>query len=179
MNLEINNEKIEESFDRIAEEILTSKAIYVNDIEFRFTEIEFYYFHEKYHPDNYTHEHLRKPGEWRFHNQGLDITFRGDEKSDGGILIRGVLVDGEYINGPRKIVAKIFESFDEITKNNSFTLKNIPKQTVEILKTFRHLPSKNIEKDYHRKPYRYLIDIDNLSISSSIKEAIKRESRKI
>src|SRR5688572_17782985 len=100
INFEINNCEIEKSFDRIALELLRRKALIVNNKVFRFTEIEFYYFNEDYHKDQYTHPHKRESGEWRFHNQGIDITFESSEKCDGGILIRGILIDSEYVNGP-------------------------------------------------------------------------------
>lgn len=37
MNLEINNNEIEKSFDRIAKDLLTNYALFVNDNELRFS----------------------------------------------------------------------------------------------------------------------------------------------
>src|SRR5687767_8055609 len=141
MNFEIDNKEIEKSFDRIASELLKRKALIVNNKVFRFTEIEFYYFNEEYHEDKYTHEHERESGEWRFHNQGIDITFKGSEKCDGGILIRGILIDSEYINGPIKSIRKIFEAFGKVTESTSIILKDAEIRDETIIKTFRHLPN--------------------------------------
>jgi len=173
MNLEIDNWQIEKSFDRIAIELLNKKVLIVNEIIFRFTEIEFYYFHHEYHRDEYTHKHLRRAGEWRFHNQGIDITLNGNEESDGGILIRGVFVDSEYINGPKNSLKKIFEAFGDITKQTSIVLKDYNMIEKKIIKTFRHIPNKEVHFDFHKKHYRYLIDLTELKISDAIKKEIE------
>lgn len=158
MNLEIDNNDIEGSFDRIAKEILTQKALFVNEKVFRFTEIEFYYYYEGIHNDDYTHEHRRKTGEWRSHNQGLDITFEGNDISDGGILIRGVLVNGKYINGPLLSIRAIFEAFNKVTNITSFVLNDSEKRNVVVIKTFRHLPNKILHEEFHNRLYRYISD---------------------
>ena len=117
MNLDIDNADIEKSFDRIAKDILLNKSLYMNDIEFRFTEIEFYYIHKDNHPDNYTHQLKRDKGEWRFHNQGFDITFDGNNDiSDGGILIRGISIKDEYVNGPIKVLKKYLNVLEKLLK---------------------------------------------------------------
>ncbi|MBX2964579.1 MAG: hypothetical protein KF845_00435 [Cyclobacteriaceae bacterium] len=173
MNLEIDNTRIEHSFDRIAKDLLTTKALYVNKKIFRFTEIEFYYFNEKYHKDEYTHEHERHSGEWRFHNQGIDITFSSDNASDGGILIRGILSDLKFVNGPKKSIGKIFEAFGKVTEPTSIVLKDAEKRETTVIKTFRHLPNKITFPDFHEKHYRYLTDLENLKIDSRIKQKIQ------
>ncbi len=178
MNLEINNEKIENSFDRIANELINNYALLVNNTEFRFTEIEFYYYSEN-HADNYTHEHNRNVGEWRFHNQGLDLTFQSDEKTDGGILIRGILSKSKYVNGPRKVLGEIFQSFGRAFDKTTIVLIPSTKRNVDIYKTFRHLPNINIDEKFHKKHYRYLSDIENLDIPASQKVLIKQDLIKL
>jgi hypothetical protein len=178
MNLEINNLKIENSFDRIAEDLLKNYALLVNNTEFRFTEIEFYYYSEN-HPDEYTHRHRRNAGEWRFHNQGLDLTFKGDEKSDGGILIRGLLSGSNYVNGSRKVLGEIFESFGNAFDSTTFILKQTTLRGIDIYKVFRHLPNKNIDEKFHKKRYRYITDIENLEIPASEKALMKHDMIKI
>ncbi len=71
MNLNVDVNNVEKSFDRIAREILNEKVLLVNDTQFILTEIEFYFFQENEHEDKYTHEHERDGGEWRFHSQGI------------------------------------------------------------------------------------------------------------
>lgn len=177
MNLEINPQAIEQSFDRIAKELLIENALYINDKVFRFTEIEFYYYNKEFHPDKYTHEHSLREGQWRFHNQGIDITFNSDDnlQIDGGILIRGVLLNNKYINGPRKIITAFFEAFGNITDNTNFILKISEKRDVEIIKTFRQLPNKIEYPIYHKKHYRYITDLEKIDIPNNIKESILKD----
>ncbi|NEW85396.1 MAG: hypothetical protein GZ094_23960 [Mariniphaga sp.] len=178
MNLNIDLGNIEGSFDGIASDLLLRKALFVNGKEIRFTEIEFYYFNDN-HQDNYTHKHKRDEGEWRFHKQGLDITFQGDEKSDGGILIRGICVDGKYINGPINVVSKMFELFGKITTDSSLTLSDSSLRNSEIQKTHRHLPNKINNTDFQFRFYRYLTDIDFWEIPKSTKDQIKQNLVKV
>lgn len=179
LDLTINEDKIEESFDRIANDLLKNYALFVNNVEYRFTEIEFYYFNEIKHPDKYTHEHNRDEGEWRFHNQGIDLTFQSSDKIDGGILIRGILKENKYVNGPRKVLGEIFQSFGNALDSTLFVLKPTLTRDIDIHKTFRHLPNKNNDENYHKKPYRYLTDIEELDIPSSQKALIKQELIKV
>ncbi|SHF51783.1 hypothetical protein [Dysgonomonas macrotermitis] len=174
MNFEIDNAAIEASFDRIAKEILTQKALYVNETVFRFTEIEFYYFNEGHHPDEYTHEHNRIGGEWRYHNQGIDITLGSNDTTDGGILIRGVCFNGKYVNGPRKIWQSIFEAFGKVTSPTTFQLKDGEKRDIEIIRTFRQLPNKIEYPEFLNKHYRYLVELDNLDLTNTIKNKIRQ-----
>jgi hypothetical protein len=176
MDFSINNSEIEKSFDRIATDLFTKNALFINNKEFQITEIEFYYYYYLIHEDNYTHDHNRDEGEWRFHNQGLDITFQANEDQVGGILIRGIKVDGEYINGPRKIIQKIFENFNKVSFNNTMILRGIERSPNDIIKTFRHLPNKDQDPIFHNKLYRYIINLDELEISATEKEKIKMHS---
>ena len=180
MNLKINNQDIPSSFDRIAKELIQDYALFVNDVEFRFTEIEFYYFHYDIHEDKYTHKHDRDGGEWRFHNQGFDLTFQWDNQTDGGVLIRGLKkVGGEYVNGPRKVIMKIFEAFGKAIKESTIVLKPASKRTADIYKCFRHLPNKVQYKEFHDKPYRYYTDLDDLVIPKAQKDMMKDKMKKV
>ena len=179
MNLEIDVREIENSFDRIANEILNNMVLQVNNVNLDITEIEFYYFYDKKHEDNYTHEHKRDTGEWRFHNQGLDITLPRNEFSDGGILIRGLKHEKKYVNGPRKIITRMFEIFGKVDSNNSLQLLKSENKNLEIIKTFRHLPNKQIYPKFHLKHYRYLVSLDKLDMPNRIKELIKLNNSKI
>lgn len=172
MKLNIDPHNIERSFDLIACELINKKLLAVNEMEFRFTEIEFYYYHEEYHQDKYTHDHKLEAGKWRFHNQGLDITFQGTNISDGGILIRGINSKDKFVNGPRKILQEIFKAFGEITQPTTIQLKDASPLNIEVYKTFRHLPNKESFPEFHNKHYRYLVDPANLEISNAIKQSI-------
>lgn len=149
----------------------------------RITEIEFYFWSDE-HQDNTTHEHEQDAGEWRMHNQGLDITFEalGDNTIGqfGGILIRGIYVAGEgdekkkHINGPRKVLFKIFELMGKVEAQNILQL--VPghfKTPREIHTTMRHglktgvISGYEITDDFIKKPYRYFTDKGKLSYPES------------
>jgi hypothetical protein len=184
IDLTIDNARIEQSFDQIATELIRNHALVVNGLAFRFTEIEFYYYHEPGHEDTYTHAHQRPAGEWRFHSQGFDLTLEGDEATkDGGILIRGLWAQGSekdeasayYVNGPRKVLMKIFEAFGSAFEPGCIQLKEAAEWDVEVYKVFRHIPNKKTNEEYHSRPYRYLVNLDSLDIPNGLKKRIKPE----
>ncbi len=130
-----NPETIKSSFTRIAKELFKA-AIKVNNNHFRITEIEFYYWCPC-HQDNTTHYHEQLGGHWRMHTQGLDITLEsgGDKDTghNGGILIRGIYDDNhptlrgkdkplQYVNGPRKVLFRLFEKMKEVSDANILQL---------------------------------------------------------
>ena len=153
MELIIDQNNIEQSFERIANYLLLSSVICVNDIEVEITEIEFYYFKKDIHEDNYTHPHNRDAGEWRLHNQGIDITFEGNETTDGGILIRGIKHGNEYINGPLKTLSYLFKLMGKVQAPGTFYLKEKVLNKTQLFKTFRHIPNKVQYEEFHLKNY--------------------------
>jgi hypothetical protein len=183
MKFDIDDSGIDQSFDSIAKELINEHVILVNDQEFQFTEIEFYYYNTG-HEDMYTHRHLRRAGEWRIHNQGLDITLEGNNEKDGGILIRGLKYDSTdangqkrviYINGPIKALGELFESMGSVVNSSSIKLSQKNHVHKQISKTFRHIPNKKQNKEFHFKKYRYFTDFENLDISNPIKNKIKND----
>ena len=173
MTFGIDDSNIEKSFDNLALQLLSGHILEVNEWELEITEIEFYYFKKGTHEDNYTHPHKRNAGEWRYHNQGIDITFQGNDEQDGGILIRGIKVNNRYINGPLKTVRTIMECMGTVQNPATIQLKPKLHEGKEIIKTFRHLPNKIQYVDFHDKNYRYLVDLESLDIIDSIKEQIR------
>ena len=158
----------------------------VNNKEFRFTEIEFYYYHKKIHEDNFTHEHKRKQGMWRAHNQGFDITFEGNEISDGGILIRGIKQksNNKYTNGPRRCIFQIFEKFNNINGlPNIIKFKYKPKEKLTtIYKTFRQLSDNQQQECFADNYYRYYTEIEKWQskhIINKQRNAMKTKRKKI
>lgn len=187
LDLTIDITRVEQSFDRIASDLIKNHALVVNDKAFRFTEIEFYYYHKPGHEDTYTHPHQRTAGEWRFHSQGFDLTLEGDKKTkDGGILIRGLYgptseideATASYVNGPRKVLVKLFEAFGSAFEPGCIQLMEAAEWDVEVYKAFRHIPNKEI-KEYHKSPYRYLVNIKNLDIAKGLKGLIKEKMERI
>lgn len=174
LNLNIDIEDIQGSFERISKDLIRNYQLVVNNKHFAFTEIEFYYFHTEKHRDFSVHKHMLPEGNWRAHNQGLDITFAGTDKTDGGILIRGIREIGSenYTNGPRKVIFKIFESFPLIHKRGEIRLESkTPPSTNDIKRTFRHGISKTTENEFREAKYRYFTDWDSWEYySSGVKE---------
>ncbi|MGE0018967.1 MAG: hypothetical protein AB7S72_04825 [Draconibacterium sp.] len=116
LDLTIYEDKIEESFDRIANELMNNWLLKIGSKIFRIAEIEFYYKSES-HNDPYTHEHVlqKEKEKWYFHGSGIDITF-GANETFGGILIRAIrnIKDGNYIYGPLNCVTEIFNTIGNI-----------------------------------------------------------------
>ncbi len=191
LNLKIDStssKSIQNSFENIAKDILLNWQLRINEALFSFTEIEFYYFHKGIHEDNSTHEHKYDQGLWRFHSQGLDITFQWSEISDGGILIRGLKSDNksekEYVNGPRRIVETIFRSFNPVTNiQQQFGLiRKKASESKVIFKTVRHGLSNTQDNAFKDEPYRYFTDIDdweNKHVSLFEKDKIKLNSQRL
>lgn len=172
MEFKVNINDIPGSFDRIAKELLQGQVISINSNNFEITEIEFYFFNENNHPDEYTHPHKLQAGMWRLHKQGIDITFDGTKKGeDGGILIRGLKLNDRYVNGPIKCLAWIFESMGNVQNENCLILKPKRLKHSKIIKTFRHLPNKN--KKFHSEKYRYIKDFDKVNLPQKIKNEIR------
>ena len=182
MDLKINNSdttSIEKSFDRIAGDLLRNYGIKVNDEFLRFSEIEFYYFDEN-HQDKYTPRHTRLGGEWRVHRKGLDITFKSNEKKYGGVLIRGVYDKaGNFINGPFLVLNKIFTCLGKTGKKSTVQfLKSFPVKK-RIIKARRHGLNSKTSPVFYRKKYRYLTDLNKISLSKKDRESIKAHSEEL
>lgn len=158
MGFRINEKDIENEFIRIAEMLLLQKGFRVNNIIARFTEIEFYY-HCPNHEDKFTHVHHFEEGKWRFHNQGFDITLKGDE-GYGGILIRGVNIENKYVNGPRRVLFELMKSLNSVNKTlNHFGLVDCDKLNEKIFRTFRHGLGESLGNSefYKNAEYRFII----------------------
>ncbi len=171
LDLSINrssSETIVNSFDRIAKELICNWQLNLQGKHYTFTEIEFYYFDKALHPDKYSHKHAYATGKWRFHLQGLDISLgyeteegSGDFKSYGGILLRGIKSTTEYINGPKRILAHIFKTLDNIEETRKeFGLVKQKQQTTEIFKSYRKGLSERYP-EFNRLHYRYFHSISN------------------
>ena len=122
----------EEKFMVLAKEILNNFTLKIKDIDYSIEEIEVY-FKSDDHKDIYVHcdEAQLTRGQWYFHKfksgaykggtfKGLDMTF--GTKSDtgnkfGGILIRSISSDDEFITGPSNTVSHILSktNFDSVS----------------------------------------------------------------
>jgi len=163
MNLEIDNNDIEGSFDRIASELMNEYVLKVEDSDYRITEIEFYY-KDGNHNDNYIHGHPLQTTKrkWYFHGSGIDLTF-GSEGVYGGILLRAIynLKTSEYIYGPIKIITEIFSNVQSVFETNiSFGLIRAENKFSELekpIKAPRVGLNEKTNPNMYNELYRYLI----------------------
>ena len=161
MKFHIDLIRVDHSFEKIACELLRNYIIKIDDKEFFLTEIEFYYFNNN-HADYSTHKHNIPPAHWRCHSQGLDISLGFDKEWDGGILLRGISSNGEYINGPRRVLFKIFELFGSvlITEHRFGLVYKKNAFSGSIKKCFRHGLGKSAA-GFTDKHYRFYHSVDN------------------
>jgi hypothetical protein len=127
MNLEIDNENIEKSFNRIATDIMNNWILKAGDKSYRICELEFYY-KSVSHQDPYIHGHelQKQMGKWYFHGSGLDLTF-GNVEDPGSILIRSIYnIDNQrYIYGPLNTASELLGNLPGINGGN-FSLRLEP-----------------------------------------------------
>jgi hypothetical protein len=102
------------------------------------------------------------------------------ETKDGGILIRGLYAPSSesdeasaaYVNGPRKVLMKIFETLGSAFEPGCIQLKEAAVWDVDAYKVFRHIPNKEPKK-YHKSPYRSVVNVEKLDIPKGLKDKIK------
>jgi hypothetical protein len=164
IDLSINETSPEMDFKRIATELMNDWVLQVNAKRYRIAEVEFYFKSDE-HLDPYTHGHplQKEMGKWYFHGSGIDITF-GNNNYHGGILLRAIysIDDVEnYKYGPLKTVEEIFSNFSSVF-DGQFTFKLSPALTDEIKKVDVYSAPRvglnpNLNQDYCKRPYRFLI----------------------
>ena len=117
--------KIGSIFKGIAENLLSNFVIRKGDKLYRMVEIEFYY--NKTDTAHITYERMTEAGEWFNHDFGVDLTFKSNEKSYGGILIRSIEYNGKFCNGPLKTRALLFQFYAFGAKGAVPTLEYCPR----------------------------------------------------
>jgi hypothetical protein len=161
----ITEGKIEDDFQRIANDLLNNWVLKVEDALYRITEIEFYYKDKgKKHDDTYIHGHelQKQKGKWYFHGSGIDLTF-GDGEAYGGILIRAIyrINDKKFCYGPLRCILEIFSNLSSIYKPEmSFCLIPATEGLFEIENPIRaQRVGLNSENDpvMWNKYYRFLV----------------------
>jgi hypothetical protein len=182
----IDEENGEDVFRNVAYNIMLKYNLRTPVAAYHLTEIEFYLFSEN-HQDKSTHGHVlqMKNSHWYFHRhgktnsiksgnrKGVDIVF-GNEKSHGGILIRGiqnVANDMDYVYGPSKVVDRIMEDANirsvpnleaieqqEVSSNAVLSIQRSKTGlTEEVIACPRHGLGSNATVALKEKGYRFLI----------------------
>lgn len=150
---------IENSFVRIAKDLFNNYQLIINNKNYLFTEIEFYYHNINNHKDMSVHEHKVEKGKWRAHSQGLDISLGSDKDYDGGILIRGISDGSNFINGPQRVLWKFFEEIGS-SELHTIEIGISPLKTSlnrEIFQTKRVGLGKSAA-GFENKPYNFFCD---------------------
>lgn len=167
INLSIDKLNPENSFKRIALELMNKWAMVSGENEFRITEIEFYLRttgNSEWHQDHFVHGHeLQKTSHrWYFHGAGIDLTF-GQEDYYGGILLRAIydFKNDRYHYGPLKLLVELFGHFPEVYATNpTFGLKSCKENQFEIetpIAARRVGLNPKTDIDMYNKNYRFFI----------------------
>lgn len=183
INLNIESKSIEKDFQRIANELMNSWILQVENSRYRICEIEFY-FQSQEHNDTYTHGHelQKEKGRWYFHGSGIDLTF-GSSEIFGGILIRAVYnIDSKnYIYGPLNSITELFGNLSTAyLKQFAFGLVYDSEKIIEtekIIAAPRVGLNPNKTPEMYEKLYRFLIMPKNKHAEKTrIEQAMKTQN---
>lgn len=190
-----NNEEYEDIFWNSSNEIMNNYMLRVDNgkqqLDYFFTELEYYFFDSQKHPDPYVHKHCLqlKSNEFYIHEMslnrsGADLTF-GNGNYFGGILIRGLQSSSNntFFPGPAVCLIEIITNFTEkdsyhdIQKNSSFfkLIKSDSIVTSSILRSTRYGINKSFcdtDFKYLTKLYRF-VKADNYFKEKQVKEKTK------
>jgi len=166
LDYDIFNKDVETYIESIAQKLFKKHVLIINNNEYIFTELEFY-FYSNYHQDEYCHlKDLKvqnyKSGDFRFHYSGIDLVLLKQNEFVCGVLIRGVKRLGknsEYINGPLRVLNEFCNNLNNLFDNgdNIFKIKQYD--------NFLNLEISNISRfglgdkylSFKSKKYRYLL----------------------
>jgi hypothetical protein len=182
-DLQINKtskEKIIESLELIAKELILNRLIIVNKTKFSLIDIEIYYWHN-FHKDDYAKgiKHTRPFGEFELHRYGIDISLGNNKNNDfGGILIRGLYdIDKEEVLSKSKVVKTIFNQLVQGSNHFELVKGKTPWVSTFNSKRLNLGQSENPNKiEYINMPYKILAKDPLLFKSYPDKEIIFRES---
>jgi hypothetical protein len=104
-----------------AQEIMNQYILHIDGIVCELTEIEFYYFDCKNHSDIYVHQNelQKNTSDFLYAHQnswgnygGIDLTF-GSGTYYGGILIRAIKINNNFVAGPATLRNMIVNTLDK------------------------------------------------------------------
>jgi len=166
-------QSLQSIFYDMAKELMNNYEFSIKNIFFELTEIEFYYFNESKHCDVFTHiHHLQKEtnGILYVHESwgnygGIDITF-GNGDFYGGILIRGIKINSNFIAGPSKVRTELINTLKENINTyhelqnffNEYPLQILKKEPIEynIYHSTRYNLGKKQDDKFRYALYRFV-----------------------
>lgn len=173
---------LQKYFTEVADILLNKGKLVINGIEYRLTEIEFYYNDCNKHKDIFAHkvkEDIEK-GTWRFHASGIDIVFeKGEDEIYGGILLRAITLTSNTdekknklndLYGPLKIRALLGNKLEKLRQNFQgmectktkliFWIDDeaaFEEQTIYSVPRFGLKADNTQKQEFINKPYRFII----------------------
>lgn len=158
-------EKVEKKFNKYAKQLIENYIFYVNDKKYEIIDIECYWYSKNFTDNKNSYKrNNKKSGEIYVHRSGIDVCFKSDKKSYGGILIRGIkeVKCKNFIFGPKNVRRAIFED-----KNYKICKKK--RKICKIVKTYRiGLKAEKGKPD--KKQYRYINFSGSLGKIQGIKQ---------
>jgi len=138
--------------------IINNCMVIANGSKYILLEIELYFFNESHKDKSVIGRNTKKAGEIFFHYWGIDICFKSNESSYGGVLVRSMqkIDDKEnpIINGPLKCQNEILSNL----KNNNITLEVLYADLAKS-KIFKSTRIKgDILDGFDESLYRYYVD---------------------
>lgn len=168
---------IKSSFETIAKNLFNKIQLNINNNYFEFLDFEFYYY-SNFHRDNFTHQHAIEIGKLRGHRYGVDISLGGNLENYGGILLRGLLKNGNTRIYKTGIVNELINSLQVGSNKLEFVEKDT--QETSYLRTKRkNLGNKLSEnnKNYKLEKYRFIaLDIEYWKLLKGKEIILKSQS---
>lgn len=167
-------------FQSIAEILLNNVLIAKKEKLFEIIEIEFYLFSQK-HPDVITYPRQLDGGQWYFHQSGVDLSFKSNETTFGGILIRGIrehATDKKPIIGPLKCIDTLWDHFDAFNPELD-SYPHIVEYVNPVQKKITRLPrfipiSDDQKREYKIKEWiKRLPEVDRINLTISVTDLKK------
>ena len=110
---------IEQTFAPLASTLMNHFAIHKGEAYYRFVEIEFYH-NLTDEGSGVTYKRVTNTCDYFFHNSGVDLTFASSEEHYGGVLIRALACGDTFINGPLKVIDRLFDQFTALMPPEDF-----------------------------------------------------------
>ena len=127
------NGDVEKYVKDMAENIFYKNTLRINNFEYIFTELEFY-FYSNYHKDEYSHIKDIKinnytTGDFRFHYSGVDLVICKKDEFFCGVLMRGIqnCETHKCINGPLRVLVAICNDFNNLYTSEPLANSTPPK----------------------------------------------------